>query len=52
MKKALFFDMDGTLWDALVPLMESYNIAQEREGKRSASTFEMLSTIVSTLNNK
>jgi phosphoglycolate phosphatase len=32
MKKALFFDMDGTLWDALVPLMEAYNIAQEREG--------------------
>lgn len=32
MKKALFFDLDGTLWDALVPLMESWNEAQEKEG--------------------
>lgn len=27
MKKALFFDLDGTLWDALVPLTESWNEA-------------------------
>lgn len=29
MKKALFFDLDGTLWDALVPLTESWNEAMK-----------------------
>ncbi|MDD6301690.1 MAG: HAD family hydrolase [Bacillales bacterium] len=27
MKKALFFDLDGTLWDALIPLTKSWNEA-------------------------
>lgn len=30
MKKALFFDLDGTLWDALVPLTDSWNDAMEK----------------------
>lgn len=29
-KKALFFDLDGTLWDALVPLIKSWNSAMEK----------------------
>lgn len=29
MKKAIFFDLDGTLWDAVVPIMLSYNEAME-----------------------
>jgi phosphoglycolate phosphatase len=27
MKKSIFFDLDGTLWDALVPLTDSWNDA-------------------------
>jgi phosphoglycolate phosphatase len=34
MKRALFFDLDGTLWDALVPLMDSWNKAQEEAGTK------------------
>lgn len=29
MRRALFFDLDGTLWDALIPLCESWNEAME-----------------------
>lgn len=29
MKQALFFDLDGTLWDALIPLTDSWNEAME-----------------------
>ena len=25
MKKSIFFDLDGTLWDAISPLVDSYN---------------------------
>ena len=32
MKKAIFFDLDGTLWDALVPLTECWNKAMEEYG--------------------
>ncbi|MFA6624995.1 MAG: HAD-IA family hydrolase [Bacilli bacterium] len=32
MKKALFFDLDGTLWNALTPLCESWNKAMEEHG--------------------
>lgn len=31
-KKAIFFDLDGTLWNALDPLMESWNKAMEDKG--------------------
>jgi len=31
MKKALFFDLDGTLWDALIPLTASWNDAMKKE---------------------
>ena len=33
MKKALFFDLDGTLWDAIVPLTESWNEAMIKASK-------------------
>ncbi|MCF0116598.1 MAG: HAD family hydrolase [Bacilli bacterium] len=33
MKKALFFDLDGTLWNALQVLCESWNEAMEKENK-------------------
>lgn len=33
MSRALFFDLDGTLWNALVPLIESWNSAMEKAGE-------------------
>ena len=30
MKKAVFFDLDGTLWDALIPNLEAWNLAMEK----------------------
>jgi phosphoglycolate phosphatase len=33
-KVAIFFDLDGTLWDALVPLMDSWNEAMKNNGKK------------------
>ena len=32
-KRAIFFDLDGTLWDALPSLKEAYNIAMEKAGQ-------------------
>ena len=32
MRKSIFFDLDGTLWDALVPLCESYNESMINNG--------------------
>lgn len=34
MKKALFFDLDGTLWNALPSLTEAWNIAMEKNNKK------------------
>lgn len=33
MKRAVFFDLDGTLWDALSQIRDSWNIAMEKENK-------------------
>ncbi len=33
-KVAIFFDLDGTLWDALIPLMDSWNEAMKINNKK------------------
>lgn len=33
MTQSIFFDLDGTLWDAIVPLTESWNQAMIKAGK-------------------
>ena len=33
--KAIFFDLDGTLWDALIQIMEAWNKAMKENRKIS-----------------
>ena len=33
MDRAVFFDLDGTLWDALIPNLEAWNLAMEKLGE-------------------
>lgn len=42
MEKALFFDLDGTLWDALVPLTDSWNDAMESNGEKYRFTVDIM----------
>lgn len=32
MKQSIFFDLDGTLWDAISPLIDSYNESMSKHG--------------------
>ena len=32
MKRSIFFDLDGTLWDAIDPLVDAYNETMKRHG--------------------
>jgi phosphoglycolate phosphatase len=40
MKQCIFFDLDGTLWDALIPLTESWNQAMVKADKPYRFTLE------------
>jgi phosphoglycolate phosphatase len=42
MNKSLFFDLDGTLWDALIPLTQSWNDAMEKAQKPFRFTLEKM----------
>lgn len=44
MKKALFFDLDGTLWDARKSLVESYNLTMEKLGLGYRFDFAMVNS--------
>lgn len=44
MKRALFFDLDGTLWDALIPLTQSWNQAMEDNDKHYRFTLDTMKT--------
>lgn len=38
----LIFDLDGTLWDAIDPIMQSWNKAMSDNGKHYRFTYEMI----------
>jgi len=46
MKKALFFDLDGTLWDAIIPLTESWNKAMESVNEPFRFNFESMKSFM------
>lgn len=42
MKKSIFFDLDGTLWDAIDQIKESWNLTMERLNQPFSFSFEMI----------
>jgi len=46
MKRAIFFDLDGTLWDALIPLCESRNNAMEENGYKYRFSLEKMQSFM------
>lgn len=42
MKKSIFFDLDGTLWDAINQIKESWNLTMERLDQPFSFSFEMI----------
>lgn len=42
MKKSIFFDLDGTLWDAIRQIHQSWNETMERMGEPYRFTLEMI----------
>ncbi|MFA6829529.1 MAG: HAD family hydrolase [Bacilli bacterium] len=42
MKKSIFFDLDGTLWDALIPLTESWNQAMDEHNENFHFDLKMM----------
>jgi len=46
MKEALFFDVDGTLWDARKELWKSYQDTLKRLGRKERLTFAQVSSVM------
>lgn len=46
MNRAIFFDLDGTLWDALIPLCESWNNAMEENGYKYRFSLEKMQSFM------
>ncbi len=46
MNKAIFFDLDGTLWNALVPLTDSWNEAMIKNNKPYRFTLESMKSFM------
>ena len=44
MKKAIFFDLDGTLWNALTPIQDSWNTAMAKHGRHYRFSLEMITS--------
>ena len=46
MKRSIFFDLDGTLWDAINQIKESWNLTMERLDQPFSFSFDMIKSIM------